>query len=99
MSAPVLAAEQRVAAIHARLLSELQASRVEVEDQSERHRGHAGARDGRGHFAVRIEAEVFRGQSLIACHRLVYAALGDWMQSDIHALSIRAEVPARAAVE
>lgn len=91
--------ERRVAAIRERLRTALPATVVEVEDQSERHRGHAGARDGRGHFAVRIEAEVFRGQSLIARHRLVYAALGDWMQSDIHALSIHAEVPARAAVE
>lgn len=96
MSAPVLAPEQRVAAIGERLRAELQATLVEVEDQSEHHRGHAGARDGRGHFAVRIESERFRGQSPIACHRLVYAALADWMQSDIHALSIRASAPTLA---
>lgn len=93
-----LTAGQRVAAIRARLQAELHPVRVEVEDQSERHRGHAGARDGRGHFAVRIEAEGFRGQSLIACHRMVYAALGDLMQSDIHALSIHIDVPATVAV-
>lgn len=97
MSQPALTPLQRPAAIRERLRQALQATRVEVEDQSERHRGHAGARDGRGHYALRIEAEVFRGQTLLACHRLVYAALGDWMQSDIHALTIRAEVPSAGA--
>ena len=69
---------------------------LEVVDDSARHAGHAGARDGRGHFNVAIVSEAFAGLSSIARHRAVYAALGDMMTTDIHALSIRAETPAEA---
>ena len=69
---------------------------LEVVDDSARHAGHAGARDGRGHFNVAIVSEGFAGLSSIARHRAVYAALGDMMTTDIHALSIRAETPAEA---
>lgn len=64
-----------------------------IEDDSHRHVGHAGARDGRGHFNVRIVSAAFAGLTPLARHRLVYAALGELMQSDIHALSIEARTP------
>jgi BolA protein len=64
-----------------------------VKDQSHLHAGHAGARDGKGHFEVRIVADAFAGQSRIQRHRMVYAALGDIMQTDIHALSVHAHAP------
>ncbi|WP_225763522.1 BolA family protein [Stenotrophomonas sp. Marseille-Q4652] len=67
---------------------------LEVEDDSHRHAGHAGARDGRGHFNVLIVSEAFAGMPPLARHRAVYAALGTMMETDIHALSIRAEAPA-----
>lgn len=67
-----------------------------VEDDSHRHAGHAGARDGRGHFNVVIVSEAFAGMAPLARHRAVYAALGDMMQTDIHALSIKAQTPAEA---
>ena len=54
---------------------------------------HAGARDGRGHFRVRIVSTAFRGQLPLARHRAVYAALGELMQTDIHALAIDARAP------
>ncbi|WP_045770027.1 BolA family protein [Xanthomonas albilineans] len=66
---------------------------LEIEDDSHRHAGHAGARDGRGHFNVCVVSAAFAGMGPLARHRAVYAALGDMMQTDIHALSIRAEVP------
>lgn len=69
---------------------------MEVEDDSHRHAGHAGARDGRGHFNVLIVSEAFAGMAPLARHRAVYAALGDMMQTDIHALSIKARTPAEA---
>nr|WP_237723596.1 BolA family protein [Stenotrophomonas acidaminiphila] len=71
-------------------------SRLEVEDDSHRHAGHAGARDGRGHFNVLIVSPAFAGKAPLARHRAVYAALGDMMQTDIHALSIQAQTPAEA---
>jgi BolA protein len=82
-----------VAAIEARLRAGLAPLALEVRDESHRHRGHAGAADGRGHFAVTVVSEAFRGQRPLARHRLVYAALGGLMETDIHALAIRAFAP------
>lgn len=65
-----------------------------VKDQSHLHAGHEGAKDGKGHFDVRIVSEEFDGLNRIARHRLVYDALGDFMATDIHALSITAITPA-----
>lgn len=84
---------ERIARIRAALAKELAAKHVEVIDDSAAHRGHAGARDGRGHFRVHVVADCFRGLSPLARHRMVYAALGELMVTDIHAVSIRAEPP------
>lgn len=85
-----MAPEQRVEAIRERLADALAPESLVVEDESHLHAGHAGARDGRGHFRVFIVAEAFNGQSPLARHRAVYAALGELMQTDIHALAIEA---------
>lgn len=82
----------RVEAIRARLQA-LAPLQLDIVDESHKHAGHEGARDGRGHFAVRIVSAAFEGQSLLARHRLVYDALGDLMQTDIHALALRALAP------
>ena len=82
--------ESRIAAIEAALSSALRPNALLVKDQSHLHAGHAGARDGRGHFDVIIISDAFEGQSRIHRHRMVYEAVGDLMQSDIHALSISA---------
>lgn len=65
-------------------------ARIEIEDESHLHAGHAGAATGRGHFRLRIVSSAFAGLTPIARHRAVYAALGDLMQSEIHALTIDA---------
>ena len=83
----------RVETIRSRLAAALAPTALDVEDESHRHAGHAGARDGRGHFRVRIVSAAFEGQGAIARHRAVYAALGDLMQTDIHALAIDARTP------
>jgi BolA protein len=70
--------------------------RLEVRDDSHKHAGHAGAKDGRGHFHVEIVSVAFDGMAPLARHRAVYTALGGMMQSDIHALSIVARSPAEA---
>lgn len=87
---------ERVARIRAALEAAFAPQALEVEDDSHRHAGHAGARDGRGHFNVRVVSTAFAGMAPLARHRAVYAALGEMMQTDIHALSIRAEVPGAA---
>jgi BolA protein len=75
------------------LQQELAPSALEIEDESHHHIGHAGARDGRGHFRLHIVSGRFTGLTPLQRHRLVYDALGDMMQTDIHALAIEAEAP------
>lgn len=84
---------ERPAAIRAALEAAFAPTALEVVDDSHRHAGHAGARDGRGHFHVAIASERFRGLAPLARHRAVYAALGELMTTDIHALSIDARLP------
>ena len=83
----------RITRIREALTKELQPAHLNIEDDSHRHKGHAGAADGRGHFNVQIVSSAFDGKAPIARHRLVYAALGDMMTTDIHALSIEARTP------
>lgn len=73
-------------------LAALKPETLNIEDESHRHAGHAGARDG-GHFRVEIVASVFSGKNTLARHRLVYDAAGDLMQGRIHALAINAKTP------
>lgn len=82
-----------MAMLRERLTAALAPQDLDILDESHKHAGHAGARDGRGHFDVVIVAEAFAGKSLLERHRLVYAAVGDAMQTDVHALGIRALSP------
>ena len=82
--------------IRAALIAALAPIQLDLIDESHKHRSHAGARDGRGHFALRIVSAAFADKPAIARHRLVYAALGALMQSDIHAVSIEAQTPTEA---
>jgi len=81
---------KRVAAIRETLTRELAPETLEIEDESHLHAGHAGAKDGRGHFRVTITSNAFKGLTRVQQHQLVYTALGDLMRTDIHALTIRA---------
>ena len=88
--------EQRVQAIRLAIESALAPLSLEVEDESHKHIGHEGARDGRGHFRVDVVSDAFTGLTPIARHRAVYAAVGELMTTDIHALAIRARTPVEA---
>ena len=70
---------------------------LSIEDESRHHAGHAGAAGGQSHYRVRIVSEQFRGLSALARHRLVYAAVSDMLEGEIHALAIEALPPAGAA--
>lgn len=74
-------------------LAALAPERLELEDESALHAGHAGAQGGGKHFRLTLVSERFRGKSTLARHRLVYEALGPLMERDIHALAIRAYAP------
>lgn len=85
--------QARAQRIEAQLRQALDASHVEVVDESALHVGHAGAASGAGHFRVCVVSAQFEGKPRVAAQRLVYRALADMMESEIHALSIRALRP------
>jgi len=68
-------------------------SELRIKDQSHLHAGHQGAQDGRGHFDVFIVSEKFENVRSLQRHRMIYAALGDLMETDIHALRIKSHTP------
>jgi len=75
-------------------LSVLEPVEMELADESEQHRGHAGYAAGGGtHWRLSIVSPRFAGQPVVARHRMVYQALGSLMQNPIHALAITARTP------
>jgi BolA protein len=89
--------EERIAKIRERINAALKPDALEITDESHKHIGHAGARDGRGHFQVTIVSDKFKGLPPIQRHRLIYDAVGDLMDTDIHALSIKAVASPQAS--
>jgi BolA protein len=83
----------RVAAIRSAVEGEFEPEYLDVVDESHLHEGHAGARSGKGHFRVVIVSAAFAGMTRIQRHQAVFGALGDLMETDIHALSIQAATP------
>lgn len=84
-------------AIRQRLTAALAPSELDLDDESALHAGHAGARpEGESHFRLLIVSATFAGKSRLERQRLVFAALGDLMQTEIHALSITALTPDEA---
>lgn len=75
------------------LLGGLQPMRIEIADDSHLHVGHAGAREGGGHYRLTIVSPQFIGKATVARHRMIYSALQDMMKRDIHALNITAIAP------
>ncbi|XXK21081.1 BolA family protein [Arenicellales bacterium nBUS_48] len=79
--------------IHRRLMENLGAESVEIEDQSHLHAGHAGAASGGGHYDVIVISSAFNNLNTLGRHRLIYRAVDDLMKKEIHALSIQAFSP------
>ena len=85
-------------AIHNKLTEAFAPVRLEIEDDSARHAGHAGAREGgESHFNVLIEAQAFAGTPKVARQRMVYRALAQEMAGPVHALSVKALAPGETA--
>ncbi|MGH8192849.1 MAG: BolA family protein [Woeseiaceae bacterium] len=83
----------REASIRQCLEAAFQPQELLIKDQSHLHRGHEGARDGKGHFDVIIVSEAFAGAGRVQRHQMVYDALSNLLDSDIHALRIKALTP------
>lgn len=80
--------------IHDKLTAAFSPTRLEVQDDSDRHAGHAGATPGgESHFNVLIEAQAFAGTSKVVRQRLIYKALSEELAGPVHALSIKALAP------
>lgn len=82
----------RIERLRAALETALSPTQLDIRDDSARHAGHAGAREG-GHFHVTLTSAAFSGRSAVERHRMVYAAAAELMGRDIHALSIDAREP------
>lgn len=78
--------QDTVSTIQKKLHQALAPTFLDVIDEGDQHIGHA--EEGAGHFAVRISSPLFNNKPLVECHRLIYAALGDTMRNEIHALRI-----------
>ena len=87
----------RTEKLRAALEAALAPTHLEIRDDSARHAGHAGAREG-GHFHVVITSPAFAGRGAVERHRMVYAAAAELMGRGIHALSIDAREPEKKTV-
>jgi BolA protein len=79
--------------IEARLRARLEIEAFQLHDDSQAHKGHAGAASGGGHFDLMLVSPVFEGLSRVRRHQLVYDALSELLPTRIHALSIDARSP------
>ena len=85
------------ASIERKLTEALQPSRLEVEDESARHRGHAGYQEGgETHFRITVVSQAFAGQNRVARQRLVYKLLAAELSGRVHALALTALTPDEA---
>ena len=84
---------ERAQCLRERLVREFAPIELVIHDESHLHAGHAGAAGGASHFRVHIVAPAFAGLTAVARHRLVYAAVGDLIPNEIHALALEARPP------
>ena len=87
-----MTSSERVEKLRQALTARLAPVALEIRDDSAKHAGHAGAREG-GHFSVVVVSDQFAGRTRMQRHQLVYQAVSELMRSDIHALSIQARTP------
>lgn len=78
------------------LLAPLHATQLDIVDESHRHAGHAGAKDGGGHYVLHIVSENFAGKNTMTRHRMIYSALAEMLKRDIHALTLHTHTPEEA---
>ena len=92
----------RASRIRSRMAARFAPVRVELEDESAHHAGHAGAREhagrhgdagGETHFALLVVSDAFAGLSRVQRSRLVHEALADEFRGGLHALSLRLRTP------
>ncbi|MES2217025.1 MAG: BolA family protein [Pseudomonadota bacterium] len=80
---------ERMQVMRTRLQEKFSPTKLEVIDDSEQHKGHAGSRGGAGHYTVVIAADTLKNKTRVAAHREIYAVLADLIPQEIHALIIK----------
>ncbi len=80
-------------------LAVLEPQSIDIEDDSALHAGHAGARAGSGHYRLKIVSAAFAGKNTLSRHRMIYHALGEMMNMEIHALAICAQTAEEALMQ
>ncbi len=80
--------QHRLELIQHSLTAAFHPQHLTIIDESHKHAGHAGAREGKGHFKLIISKNTFPEKTLVEIHRLIYKVLGSLMQTEIHALTI-----------
>jgi len=88
-----MSAASEIEAVLRERLAPLKPLRFEFADDSHLHAGHAGAREGGGHYRLLLVSAAFVGNNTVARHRQVFSLLGDLMRTRIHALGIKAFAP------
>lgn len=85
---------QVAARMRAKLEAALTPSLLEIDDDSAKHAGHAGARQGgESHFSVRLVSAAFAGKSRVDRQRLVHGVLADELAGPVHALALQLKAP------
>lgn len=79
----------RIVWMREQLLTELHPITLDIHDDSDKHVGHEGAKNGSGHFTVKIWSPLFEKKSLLECHRMIYKVLDSAIPKEIHALKIK----------
>jgi BolA protein len=87
---------KRIAVIKEKITAAINVVAIDVQDDSHLHVGHAGAKDGAGHFTVTVISNEFSGMSYLSRHRKIYQAVGEMIPNEIHALVIRPNTPLEA---
>jgi BolA family transcriptional regulator, general stress-responsive regulator len=81
--------DERMVVMRERLENAFQPQRLQIVDDSDKHKGHAGNDGYAGHYTVIISSQAFKDKSLVNAHRDVYSVLNDMIPAEIHALIIK----------
>lgn len=90
ISGNLYSSADRMALIEEKLRAAFAPSHLEIQDDSHKHIGHEGAKQGAGHYTINITSSCFKGKSLIDKHRMIYQVLAELIPQNIHALKIQA---------
>lgn len=84
-----MTSDERMILMREKLLKAFAPGLLEIIDDSEKHKGHEGAKSGAGHYTLKIQSEHFKNKSRVDSHREIYQVLAELFPHEIHALKIQ----------